>query len=146
MQNRGLLIGLGVLAAVVVLALVFTQGARHQQPAQPALTTPPAAEEATPEAAEEGEVREIVVEGDEYSFSPGSISVIAGETVRITFRNMGNLPHNFTVSELDIATDTISPGQETSVLFTAEETGDYTSFCSVGNHRALGMEGEVMVE
>lgn len=92
---------------------------------------------------EEREVREITVEGDEFSFSPQTISLIAGEKVRLTFRNTGNTSHNLTIEGTDIATKTVSSRGSDVIEFTAPETGTYTFYCSVGNHRALGMEGEL---
>ncbi len=95
---------------------------------------------------ETGVSRKIVVSGDEYSFSPSSIAIQAGETVKIIFKNTGKLPHNFTITELGIATKTISGGQQDSVIVTAEKGGTYNSFCSVGNHRVRGMEGKFTVK
>lgn len=94
---------------------------------------------------EEGEVREITVEGDQYSFSPSSISLKKGEKIKLTFNNVGSFPHNLTIEGLGIATKTIGGGETDSIEFTAED-GTYTTFCSVGNHRAQGMEGVLEVE
>lgn len=94
---------------------------------------------------EEGSAREIVVEGSEYSFSPASISVREGERVKLTFKNTGNLPHSFVIDELGVSTKTISAGQSETVEFIASSDGDIAFFCSVGNHRSLGMEGVLEV-
>ena len=91
-------------------------------------------------------VREITVTGSEYKFSPGNISVARGEQVRIIFQNSGTLPHNLTINKLGIDTDTIPGGGSTTIEFVAGKTGIFTMFCSVGNHRSLGMEGEVEVK
>lgn len=92
------------------------------------------------------EAREIVVDGDEFSLSPASISVKAGEKIKLTFNNVGAFPHNFTVLGLGVATETIGAGQSDTIEFTVEEGGTYTTFCSVGNHRAQGMEGTLLAE
>ena len=67
------------------------------------------------------------------------------EKVKLTFVNKGKLPHNLAIDELSVLTDTIPAGKSTMTEFTANQTGSFTAYCSVGNHRALGMEGEVEV-
>lgn len=140
-----LIIGL-VIVVVVVGYFAFGRGG-YQAPA-PATTEvgkqAPDTREEVP--AEEAEVREITVEGDQYSFSPSSITVRSGERVKLTFNNVGSLPHNLTVEGLGIATRTIGAGQSDSIEFTVEEGGTYATFCSVGNHRAQGMEGKLVIE
>lgn len=93
-----------------------------------------------------GEVREVTVEGDEYSFSPKSLSVAAGERIRLTFKNNGNLPHNFTIDELGVATRTVGGGEGDTVEFTAQTSGTFSFYCSVGGHRELGMEGDLQAQ
>lgn len=140
---------LGVLIALVVVAVLALQGG-YKTPAKPTpapavvapQTQPPAA--ATAEKA--GEAREIVVSGGEFKFSPNLISLTKGETVKITFKNTGTLPHNLTIAELRVSTKTVGGGQEDSVTVTADKTGTYTFYCDVGNHRQQGMEGKVKVE
>lgn len=53
--------------------------------------------------------------------------------------------HDWVVDEFDAATDVISTDCDT-VQFTADAAGSYDYYCSVGNHRAQGMEGTLTVE
>lgn len=92
------------------------------------------------------QVTEISVAGTEFSFSPASVSVKAGERVKITFSNKGMAPHNLTLEGLGIATQTIGGGQTDVVEFTAPSSGTYAFFCSVPGHRASGMEGNLKVK
>ena len=91
-------------------------------------------------------VHEIAVSGDEYAFSPSSISAKKGEKVKLTFTNNGNLPHNLVINELGVFTKTIAPGQIDSIEFTAETDGSLEFYCSIGNHRTQGMEGTLEVK
>lgn len=91
-------------------------------------------------------ITEISVSGTEFNFNPASISVKAGERVKITFKNNGRAPHNLAIEELNIGTKTISGGQIDVVEFTAPSSGTYTFFCSVPGHRASGMEGSLKIE
>ncbi len=83
----------------------------------------------------------IEVSGSEFSFSPDSISVSQGEKVKIVFTNTGSVPHNFVIEELGIESRILSPGESQAIIFTASRSGTFSFYCSVGNHRAQGMEG-----
>lgn len=100
-------------------------------------------EEVTPTPTE---VENFTVVGTEYSFSPNSITVEEGHIVRITFRNEGAVLHDWGISGLGVRTSTIEPGASDTVEFTATQTGTFTIDCSVGNHAALGMVGQLTVE
>lgn len=93
-----------------------------------------------------GQVKEFSVSGTEYSFSPSSITVNAGDQVRITFKNNGRAIHNLIIEGLGVGTKTIGVGQADIVEFIAPASGTYTFFCSVSGHRAAGMEGSLKVE
>jgi len=94
----------------------------------------------------ESEVREILIEGDEFAFTPSTITVEEGEKIALTFRNVGTFPHNFMIDELGVKSATIEGGEEDVVEFVADQGGAFAFYCSVGNHRQQGMEGEVSVE
>lgn len=149
MKNKTLLIG-GGLVVVILLVFLFLRGG-YKAPATQQTPAPGSTEVEEKVVAPEGEesteeVREVAVEGDEYSFSPASISVNEGERIKLTFKNVGGVPHNITIEGLGVATRTISGGQSDTIEFTAEKGGTLSIYCSVGNHRALGMEGELKVE
>lgn len=91
-------------------------------------------------------VTEITIVGSEFRFQPSSITVQAGERIKITFRNDGSTSHNFMIEELGIGTNTIGAGQTDIVEFTAPTSGTYTIFCSVPGHRSAGMEGDLNIE
>ncbi|MDP3990923.1 MAG: cupredoxin domain-containing protein [Candidatus Nealsonbacteria bacterium] len=90
--------------------------------------------------------KEFTIEGSEYSFNPDSISVNAGEQVRVIFKNVGGAVHNFVIQDLGIGTGTIGPGQTDTVEFTAPIAGAYVFICSVPGHAISGMSGDLLVE
>ena len=92
------------------------------------------------------QAREITVSGSEFSFSPSTITVQEGESIMLTFSNSGSATHNLIIQELGVETRTIGAGQTDTIEFVAEEAATLSFHCSVGNHRALGMEGELIVE
>lgn len=86
----------------------------------------------------------IEMNGDKYRFNPDSITVKKGQSVRITLTSV-DMPHNFVVDELEVQGAIVKPGQTGSVEFTAAKTGDFEFYCSVGNHRQMGMVGKLKV-
>lgn len=144
MQNKGIWIGLGVFLAIILVGFFLlrkpvTQTSQKQSP-----TPSGAAESGTPEAT--ASAREITIIGSEYSYNPKNIQVEKGEKIKLIFRNMGAIAHNLVVEELGISTKTISKGEEDFIKFTASEGGILTFSCSIGNHKSLGMEGEIEVK
>lgn len=139
---KGLLIGIIVLAVVVGGFLVLSKD-KTAPVSSPAGSIPT---QSSPTSSESAPTREIMVSGDEYNFLPASLDIKQGETVKLTFKNVGKLPHNLVITELGVTSKTIAAGKEDSVTFTADKSGTFTTFCSVGNHRQLGMEGTLMVK
>lgn len=79
------------------------------------------------------------------AFDTTSLQAAAG-TVTIVFTNDSSVPHNVTLDGPgveDEGTETIS-GSSTEVTLDLQP-GTYTFYCSVGNHRAAGMEGTLTV-
>jgi len=93
---------------------------------------------------EEITIKEFVVTGVPFSFTPNSMVVNKGDTVKVTFKNDGGT-HDFKIDEFNVATPIINAGEEQSVTFVADKSGTFEYYCSVGNHRALGMVGTFTV-
>jgi plastocyanin len=109
------------------------------------IVTPPA--DTTPEENPPAqESIEIDVVGSNFSFSPDQIVVSAGTRVVINFSSGDDMEHDFTIDELNVATSQLEPGQSETIEFVVTEPGTYTYYCSVGDHRAFGMEGTLVVE
>lgn len=47
---------------------------------------------------------------------------------------------------LGINTAILQAGQQETVQFVADKTGTFEYYCSVGNHRQMGMRGNLIVE
>jgi uncharacterized cupredoxin-like copper-binding protein len=65
----------------------------------------------------------------------------------ITVRNEGDATHDLVVEQdgQDIAkSDTLGPGDSATFTVTLQP-GRYVLYCSIGNHRAMGMETDVTV-
>lgn len=94
---------------------------------------------------QEASVREFSVEGVPFSFTPDKIEVNQGDTVKITFRSKeGN--HDLKVDEFGVGTRVLKAGEEETITFVADKTGTFPFYCSVANHRVLGMVGTIVVK
>lgn len=89
-------------------------------------------------------VKEFIVSGESFSFTPNTISVKKGDTVKITFKNVEGF-HDFKIDEFNVATARIGGGKEETVTFVADKAGQFQYYCSVGSHRANGMWGTITV-
>lgn len=89
--------------------------------------------------------KDITVTGSNFKFEPSTITVKKGQKVKITFTNAGGM-HDFVIDEFNVKTKMIQTGQSDTVEFTPDKTGTFQYYCSVGNHRAMGMQGTLTVE
>jgi uncharacterized cupredoxin-like copper-binding protein len=104
----------------------------------------PTASSSSPSAEAESETvsvteGEMFIELSEDSYSAGTY------TFEVT--NDGRMPHDFVVEQggSDVAaTEVLQPG-ESATLEVELAPGDYVFYCSVGAHRAAGMEVPVTV-
>ena len=84
-----------------------------------------------------------------YAFAPTALTAAPGQLVNLTYTNNDPVPiqqHDWVLDEASAQTDVVGVGESASVLFLAPEAGTYTFYCSVGNHRQLGMVGTFTVE
>ena len=83
-----------------------------------------------------------VLEGKEvYAFVPGTITAIAGDTLRLTLLNPEDDAHTFVMAGLALAL----PGQSrTDTTYVAGRPGIYPFFCSLPAHAPM-MHGELVV-
>ena len=113
------------LAALIVTLMAACSGETETPSAS---TTPPAADATV-----------IAVSGVDFSYELSETPSAAG-TYTFELTNDGSMGHNLVLEGVDGAsTAIIGPGETASFTVTLE-AGDYTLFCSVGNHRAQGME------
>jgi plastocyanin len=86
---------------------------------------------------------EINMEAGNFFFAPASITAMPGQEIRITFTKNSGV-HTFAIDSLGLD-QSISEGGV--ITFTAPDTpGSVPFYCSIGSHRALGMEGVLIVQ
>ena len=87
----------------------------------------------------------VAIAASEFKFTPSDVDVKAG---RVTFRlrNDGGAPHALEIEGQGIEEETkVIQGGQAATLSLNLKPGKYEMYCPVGNHRSMGMEGEVTV-
>lgn len=87
----------------------------------------------------------VAVSGVNFAFDKTEIRVKKGQTVRIDFTSASGF-HDWVVDAFDAATAQVQTGDSSSVTFVADEAGTFEYYCSVGQHRQMGMVGKLIVE
>jgi nitrosocyanin len=91
-----------------------------------------------------GAVKEFTVTGDNFAFAPNTMTVKKGDTVKVTFKNAEGF-HDFKLDEFGVSTKQIGANTSETVTFVADKAGSFEYYCSVGQHRAMGMKGTLTV-
>ena len=92
-----------------------------------------------------GRTIEVTIEGNSFKFTPNVIKAKKEDTVRLIFKSTGAI-HNLVIDEFGVETNKIGDGEEEEAEFVVDKTGTFEFYCSVGNHREVGMVGKLIVE
>jgi plastocyanin len=112
-----------------------------------AATTTSAEESATDSAAPDAGQAQTLTATEGEMFIELSTEEVSAGSYTIEVVNDGSATHDFVVEQDGAevaATDTIAPGSSTT-LEVDLEPGEYVFYCSIANHRAMGMEVTVTV-
>ena len=133
-----------VAAAAAVATGLAACGGDDDEGTTAATTEPSGATGAAGGAAEQT----VDVKATDFKFDPSDPSVTPG-TVAFKVTNDGETLHNLEVEgpsgEAELPED-LQPGQEGEFTVDLDKPGTYEFYCPVGNHRDLGMVGEVTVK
>ena len=94
----------------------------------------------------EASVKTFEIDGSNFKFEPSTVSVKQGDKIKVVFKSTAGF-HDFNIEGLvpAVATKQIGAGESETVEFTASKKGTFKYYCSVGKHRAQGMEGTLTV-
>ncbi len=90
----------------------------------------------------------LTIDSFMFGYSVKELKLKAGESYTVTLTNSEGM-HDFVIDELDVRTKVLKADETETITFTvpAEAAGkSYKFYCSVGNHRQMGMEGDVIIE
>lgn len=112
---------------------------------------------------------EITIDANVMKYQPATLEVMAGQRVKLMFRNLDAMEHDFSIMEIPVETTgpTAEPmaghdmsrmtsepqlhmaammGQIASMEFTPTKPGTYEFFCTVAGHKDAGMVGTLSVK
>lgn len=159
-MNKNAVIGLIVVLLLVGGGFAYYQSTQTKAPESPTPATQdtmqnksmmkeetsPTSEAASDSAmSEENNVKKFVIENAGMSFKTKQLTVNKGDTVQVTFKNTGGF-HDFVIDEFNAKTKQLPAGQQETIEFVADQAGDFEFYCSVGNHRQMGMKGTLTVQ
>jgi plastocyanin len=136
-----------VVVAVVLLGLIWYFGVPGAAPQGTPETQAPADSVAprSPDGLGISAVKEFTLTASNFKYDVTEIHVKKGDTVRLTLK-IAEGHHDWNVDEFHAKTNVLQAGQEQTIEFVADQAGTFEYYCSVGNHRAMGMVGKLVVE
>lgn len=87
----------------------------------------------------------VAVEAGSFYYKPNIIKVKKGTIVKLTLNSV-SMMHDFNVDELNVHVPITKSGSSVTAEFTADKTGEFEYYCSVGSHRKMGQVGKLIVE
>lgn len=147
MNNKAILTIVAVLAiAVIAFWFMNVRGIRKASVVSP---TPTETQKVEPTAKEDkmtkDEVKTITLDVSNFKYSLKEIKVKKGEKVKVVL-NVKEGMHDFVIDEFDAKTKRGNANDSVDTEFTADKTGSFEYYCSVGQHRSMGMVGKLIVE
>ena len=151
-NNIPTVIGAVVILGVIVLGVVMVSSGKNTEvPAEKVIqevvvSVAPEKEAAEPaESMIKDEVKIITIEAGSFYFKPNEIRVKQGQRVRVVMNSV-SMMHDFVIDELSVRLPIVKNGDAGTIEFVADKIGTFEYYCSVGQHRANGQVGTLIVE
>lgn len=94
---------------------------------------------------EEGQVVEFDIRASNFKYDLGEMRVKMGDRVKINLiSEQGG--HDLVIDELGVKSEILMDNDSEVIEFVANEKGTFEYYCSVGQHRQMGMVGNLIVE
>lgn len=136
-------------ALLVILVMVNMRNERRQIDdnlfSEVGRTEELVADESTELADESAEVVEFDLRASNYKYDLDEIRVNLGDRVKVNLINDRG-EHDLVIDEFGVRSQILTGNQTEVIEFVADEAGIFEFYCSVGQHRAMGMVGNLIVE
>ena len=159
-NNNMIIIGAIIIVAVVGIGIFMTQNKQDSEAANTETTmeadnqtedatgqdmTASGSGEQSAAGTSEEAVQIIEVEAGSFYYKPNEIRVKQGDKVKIVMNSV-SMMHDFNIDELGVTLPIVKNGETGTVEFVADQKGSFEYYCSVGQHRAQGQVGTLIVE
>ncbi len=144
-NNSKLFLMLGGVLILIIALTILVNKSIYKSSSQDSQTEKETATSTTKPTEDKEGTSTIVVNATNYKFDPTTIIVKKGETVTIVLKNQDGL-HDLKIDEFNVATKKLRGGEEETISFVADKSGTFEYYCSVGQHRAMGMKGSFVVQ
>lgn len=137
------LVLVAIVAFIVILGYIFLRGSN--QTASKEQTAEPTTKQEVSPTKIMTDVKTITIEAGAFYYKPNKIRVKKGQKVKIVM-TAKDMMHDFNIDELSVKMPITKAGSTNTVEFTADQTGEFEYYCSVGQHRTNGQVGTFIVE
>lgn len=141
-------IGIGIIALVVLIggAIVWSNNSKPPETVTQQTESPTGVVAGIEDATQtDSTVKTIDLEAGSFYFKPNEIRIKKGQKVKIVMHSV-SMMHDFVIDELGVKLPVVKNGETGTIEFTPEESGTFEYYCSVGQHRAQGQVGTLIVE
>lgn len=90
------------------------------------------------------QAQEFTVAATEFAFEPREFTFRAGDQVNLTLMNLGSVPHDLVIPDLDIHL-AARPGEQSTVGISLDVAGSFDILCTLPGHAGSGMTGVLSV-
>lgn len=152
-KNTGILLIIAVLAAIAIGIVILSGNDDNLETNQSNVTSQSEPTPATPDNS--AQMQDMMENSDQtvdivmsnFDFSEETINASPGDVITVNLSIDGG-SHDFVIDELGVQSEVIGGSDTDTVTFTVPDDAagqTYTFYCSIGNHRAQGMEGQLVI-
>jgi len=87
-----------------------------------------------------------VIKMSEFKYDPATITVKAGQPVKLTLQNEGTVVHDFHIDDLGVVSPKVQPKSQSNFEFTPSKSGTFKIICHEPGHEEGGMTGTLTVQ
>ena len=133
-----------IIIATILLTMFLASGCVGYGKQAETQTTTPETEPAQEPAQATPSLKEFTIHETSFEFNVPTITVKKGDTIRVTAVNDKGT-HNLAFPDFKSRTVTKSSPNTQTIEFVADKAGEFAYYCEVNGHKALGMEGKLIV-
>jgi plastocyanin len=145
MENKSLYIWLIIVIVIILGASIYYMQITKENPTSVTDNNSIVNEDNNDENNDKVQEKTFTLTTQALAFLPTEIRVNEGDRVKVIINNLIGF-HDFVIDEFDVKSSQTQAPSTMEVEFTAHTAGTYEFYCSVGNHRELGMVGTLIVK